>query len=68
MVLNDRDNHVKHLGIYLYPFLSFNGHYISISKIEHLHYYLLGFINRSCYNFGNPLTLKSLYYAFVRPV
>jgi hypothetical protein len=45
--------------------LSFNDHYIHIQNRASS---MLGFIMRSCYNFDNPLVLKSLYCAFVKSI
>jgi len=45
--------------------ISFNKHYVYIQNKASS---MLRFIMRSCKDFDNPLTLKSLYCAFVRPV
>jgi len=59
----DRVYLYKDLGIYFDPSLSFNEHYIYIQNKASS---MLGFINRSCKDFVNPLALKSLYCSFVR--
>lgn len=59
----DRVYLYKDLGIYFDPSLSFNDHYIYIQNKASS---MLGFINRSCKDFVNPLALKSLYCSFVR--
>ncbi|KAF0725325.1 Uncharacterized protein FWK35_00021174 [Aphis craccivora] len=64
-ILFDRVFLFNDLGIYFDPTLSFNDHYIHIQNKASS---MLGFINRSCKDFNNPLALKSLYCSIVRSV
>lgn len=69
-------NNIKLDCVFLYkdiridfdPSLLFNDHYIHLGyfHIQNKASSMLGFINRSCKDFINLLTLKSLYYFFVR--
>jgi len=50
------------LGVTFDTTLSFNRHYLNISKKASS---ILGFITRTCKDFSNPITLKTLYFSLV---
>jgi hypothetical protein len=56
---------ITDLGVAFDKTLSFNKHYLNISKKS---LSILGFITRTCINFTNPIPLKTVYFSLVRSI
>lgn len=61
----DRCERIRDLGVILDSKLTFIDHYNTIiSRANNM----LGFIKRFCYNFQDPYTIRTLYFAYVRSI